>query len=333
MNILIIGSFGAVLVSAVTIAANGIATQPTTLPAQTGAFEITLTQRSPLSDYAKLQQRFNTDKSELGPDYNLGDEPLLVYVPPGAGQKPRGLVVLSNQDGLPSLEYVTAMQAILDKHHLILVATKKDHLPLATNAGVCLDIVYNFKQRYAIDPNRVFLVGLSKYIEPIGICTGDVFTGDTYAWWPDYFRQIGTGSLNVKYKPPPALLRLAGEHMQVIASYPDPNDKWFSKATTIAMNADGFDHVIVAPVGHDDVLTTHWFDQVFTMMESVKPASAAAAPKPVDEPQQLLNLAQAYIKSGLADRARDKLDLLIQKYPNDPAAEKAKELLSQLNSQ
>ncbi|HEY1923392.1 MAG TPA: hypothetical protein VGG44_11635 [Tepidisphaeraceae bacterium] len=327
-----LGSAGILfLVIAMSAAADDVTTQPTTLPASTGAFEITLTQRSPLSDYAKLQQRFNTDQSELGTDYNLADQPLLVYVPADSAQKPYGLVVVSNQDGLPSLESVTYLKDILDQHHLIMVGTKKDHLPLATNAGVCLDIVYNFKQRYTIDPTRVFLVGLSRYIEPIGICSGDVFSGGAYVWWPDYFRQIGTGPMNVKYKPTPALLRLAGAHMQVIAPFPDANDKWFIKATTIAMNADGFEHVIVAPVGHDDVLSIHWFDQVFTMMESIKPA--AAAPKPVDEPQQLLNLANAYISSGMTNQARAKLNLLIEKYPGSPAAAKARDLLSQLDSQ
>ncbi len=173
--------------------ADNISTQPTTQPAETGAFEVTLTQRSPLSDYAKLQQRFNTDATELGTDYNLGDQPLVVYVPEDSGGKPYGLVVLSDQDGISDI--YDELQEILDKHHLILVGTKKDHLPLATNAGVCLDIVYNFKQRYAIDPERIYLVGLSKFIEPIGLCTGDVFTGDTYVWWPDYFRQIGSGGV------------------------------------------------------------------------------------------------------------------------------------------
>jgi hypothetical protein len=311
--------------------ADNAATQPTTLPAQTGVFDVTLTQRSPLSDYAKLQQRFGTDKNELGPDYNLADQPLSVYVPSDSS-KPYGLVVLSIQDGDPVI--FDQWRPILDKHHLIMVGTKKDHLPLATNAGVCLDVVYNFKQHYAIDPARIYLVGLSKYIEPIGLCTGDVFTAGTYAWWPDYFRQIGTGTLEVKYKPAPALLRLANEHIQVIAPAPQgSDDKWFFNAINVAMKADGFEHVVVAPVGHDQVLSDTWFDQIFTLMESVKPAPSAIAPKPVDEPQQLLNVAQAYMSSGLTNRARDKLELLIQKYPNDPAAEKAKELISQQNNQ
>ncbi|MGD0540799.1 MAG: tetratricopeptide repeat protein [Tepidisphaeraceae bacterium] len=327
-----LGSAAIFLAFAISAAADNIATQPTTLPAQTGAFEVTLTQRSPLSDYAKLQQRFGADKGELGPDYKLSDQPLVVYVPPGSdGSKPYGLVVLSIQDGDPIV--FDQWRPILDKHHLIMVGTKKDHLPLATNAGVCLDAVYNFKQRYAIDPNRVYLVGLSKYIEPIGICTGDVFTGDTYAWWPDYFRPNGTAPLEVKYKPPPELLRLAGAHMQVIAPAPGANDAWFSKATTIAMSADGFEHVVVAPVGHDQVLSDTWFDQVFKLMESVKPASAVEAPKPADEPQELLNLAQAYISSGMVAQASAKLNLLIRKYPDSPAAAKARDLLSQLNSQ
>jgi hypothetical protein len=318
-----------VLAFAVSSAIGGVATQPTTLPAETGAFEVTLTQRSPLSDYAKLQQRFNTDASELGMDYNLGDQPLAVYVPEDSGGKPYGLVVLSDQDGIPNI--YDELQGVLDEHHLILVGTKKDHLPLATNAGVCLDIVYNFKQRYAIDPARIYLVGLSKYIEPIGLCTGDVFTGDTYAWWPDYFRQIGSGALQVKYKPTAAMLRLSALHMQVIELAPQPNANWFVRATTNALQADGFQYAVVEIVDRDHVLQAEWFDHVFKKMELVKPSAAPAAPKPVDESKGLLNVAQAYIASGMTNQAKDKLNLLIQKYPDSPEAAKARDLLSQLN--
>jgi hypothetical protein len=320
---------GVLLTCAVAAMADDATTQPTTLPAQTGAFDLTLIERSPLSDYAKLQQRLNADKNELGPDYNLADQPLTVYVPPDSGRKPYGLVVLSDQDGIPNV--YDELCRVLDKHHLILVGTKKDHLPLATNAGVCLDVVFNFKQRYAIDPASIYLVGLSKYIEPIGLCTGDVFTGDTYAWWPDYFRQIGSGALEVKYKPTAAMLRLSALHMQVIELAPQPNANWFVKATTNTLLADGFQYAVVEVVDHDHVLGPEWFDHVFKLMEMVKPSAAPVAPKPLDESKGLLNVAQAYISSGMTSQARDKLNLLIQKYPDSPEAAKARDLLSQLN--
>jgi hypothetical protein len=312
-------------------------TRPTTLPAKTGAFEITFTQRSPGSEYSKLLERTGASKDELGPDYDLADEPFVAYVPPDYdGSKPFGVVVQSFQDGSP--EIFQPWRPVLDEHHLMMVATKKDHLPFGTNTGVCLDAVYNLQQSYNIDSSRVYLFGLSKYIEPVGLSTGDVFTGGIYAWWCDYFAQVGTTAPLVKYKPSPAVLRLAKTHMQVLAFHEEAGQDWFHTAMAAAMKSDGFDHVAVAPVGHDELLTADWFDKMLKLVESVKAArptaTAAATSQPApDEPARLLHLAQAYLNSGFPDRARDKLNLLIRKYPNDPAAAKARELLGQLNSQ
>jgi len=305
-------------------------TQPATLPAKTGAFEITFSQRSPLSEYSKLLERTGASKDELGPDYNLADEPFAAYVPPDYdGKTPFGIVVQSFQDGSPDI--YEPCRPVLDEHHLIMIATKRDHLPFGANTGVCLDAVYNLRKSYNIDPSRVYLLGLSKYIEPVGLSTGDVFTGGIYVWWCDYYRGIPNNPPLVKYKPSPAMLRLANVHMQVLG-FNDDGQTWFHNAIAGAMTNDGFDNVVVAPVGHDDILTPAWFEKMLKLVESVKPPRPTTTTPP-NEPAQLLRLAQAYIDGGLPDRARDKLNLLIQKYPNDPAAAKARELLGQLNSQ
>jgi hypothetical protein len=312
-------------------------TRPTTLPSKTGAFEITFTKRSPLSEYSKLLERTGASKDELGPDYKLADEPFVAYVPPDYdGSKPFGVVVQSFQDGSPDV--FETWRPVLDEHHLIMVATKKDHLPFGTNTGVCLDAVYNLRQSYNVDPTRVYLFGLSKYIEPVGLSTGDVFTGGIYAWWCDYYAQVGTTAPLVNYKPSAAVLRPAKTHMQVLAFHEEAGQDSYHAAMSAAMKSDGFDHVAVAPVGHDELLTADWFDKMLKLVESVKAsqpttATAAASQPVVDEPVRLLHLAQAYISSGMPDRARDKLNLLIQKYPNDPAAAKARELLGQINGQ
>ena len=213
-----------------------------------------------------------------------------------------------------------------------MVATKNAHLGFGENTGVCLDAVYNLRRSYNIDPSRIYLVGLSKYIEPVGLSTGDVFQGGVYAWWYDYYRGVPNNPPLVKYKPSPEMIRLAQTRVQVLAFYPEAGQEWYHKALANALTADGYDHVVSTSAAHDEVMTPSWFERVLNLMESVKP------PRPTtmaatDAPAQLLRVAQAYISGGLTDRARDKLNLLIQKYPNDPAAAKARELLDQLNSQ
>jgi hypothetical protein len=302
-------------------------TQPTT---KTGAFEIIFTDRSPDSDYSKLIARTGATKDELGPDYDLAKEPFAAYVPPDYdGKKPFGLIVQSFQDG--GSEIFQPYRSVLDAHHLMVFATEKDHLPFAENTGVCIDAVYNLRKMYNVDPARTYLFGLSKYIEPVGMCTPDYFRGGAYMWWYDYFRGVPGNPPMVKYNPPTSLLDLAHQRVQILAFYPNAS-QWYQTALVNQLKNDGFEHVFSTSAGHDEVFQPQWFEKIVSMLESVKPLRPATAPA-VDEPAQLLRVAQAYISGGLPDRARDKLNLILQKYPNDPAAIKAKELLDQLNSQ
>jgi hypothetical protein len=116
---------------------------------------------------------------------------------------------------------------------------------------------------------------------------------------------------------------------------PDVN-RWRAEVAS-SMRSDGFENVISAPVGHDQILEADWFRQTLQQLESVESHPVTTHPSPAapppDEPTRLLHLAQAYMSAGATDRAREKLNLLIQKYPDDPAAATARELLSQLNGQ
>jgi thiol-disulfide isomerase/thioredoxin len=72
-----------------------------------------------------------------------------------------------------------------------------------------------------------------------------------------------------------------------------------------------------------------------TATSGTSPQPRAPAPAAVDpnnkQADAMLALANSYITAKLPDRAIEKLSLLIQKYPNSTAAQKAKELLAQLN--
>ena len=60
------------------------------------------------------------------------------------------------------------------------------------------------------------------------------------------------------------------------------------------------------------------------------PPAPLAAPE-VNAAQHLLGMAQLYISNGQTDLAQKKLQQIIDAYPGDPAAAKAKELLGQMN--
>jgi hypothetical protein len=306
------------------------ATAPTTRPARTGAFQIRFTQRSPLSDYSLFLKRFNVTRDQLGPDYKIQDQQFAVYVPNDYEKsKPLGILVCEVPDGMAEID--PSLQSIMDRHRLIMVGTQANHPVLGMGAGLSLDAVYNLEQRYAIDPSRIYLWGAGLWTEPIGWGTADIFRGDTYIWWIGWFRKTGTIPPIFKINPNPKMLQLAMTRPQVLAFKPNPSEAYYRKVVAAAMTDDGFEHVFVeqTPEAGD---TAQWFDQMLKLMESAKPASASAAAPP-DDALRLLHLAQAYISSGLPDRAREKLNLLIQKYPNDPSADKARQILSQLNSQ
>ena len=314
-------------------------TEPTTLPAKTGAFDVTFTQRSPDSDYAKLVQRIGLSKDTLGPDYALAQEPFTAYVPQNYdGKTPVGIIVGIFQDGSPDI--YEPVRPVLDEKHLIMIDTVKDHRPLLNAVGLCFDAIFNLRRDYSVDPSRIYFIGLGKTEEPIGWSTGDLFMGDVYIWWVGYNRPIFGNAPLFAVNPPPDVMRFAKPHMQILAPPADPskNAIWWRNTIADTMRNDGFDNVVVAPVGHDDILQPDWFRQTLATLESIKSKppiakQATTETSPPDEAAQLLRIAQAYISGGLPDRARDKLNQLIDKYPNSAAAAKARELLDQLNSQ
>jgi TolA-binding protein len=124
------------------------------------------------------------------------------------------------------------------------------------------------------------------------------------------------------------------------------------------MQQDGFKHVFSIPVDtepyHYPNFTTEWFEPIIEFIEknpppkgtvaatrtsepAVAPAAATSAPAApaaptaaANEPQKLLNLAKNYINAKSYPAARARLNTIIEKYPNDPAAAEARRLLQSL---
>jgi FimV-like protein len=314
---------------------------PTTQPAKTGAFDITFTQRSPDTEYSKLIERIGLPKEKLGADYDISQESLTAYVPANYDpQKPIGLIMQIWQDGSP--EIYQGYRPTLDKLYFMMIATKRDHRSELNGVGICLDAIYNVRKIYNVDPARIYFFGLGQTEEPIGWSTGDVVMGDLYCWWVGYNKPLWAGDQPLfEVNPPPRLMNLVKSHMQILGfaaqdTTPGHESGWKSIANR--MENDGFNYVKIEPVDHDMISNPDWFKARIEQLELVKsqpPGAAAAGVQPTapDEPARLLHLAQAYIASGLTDKAKEKLNELIEKYPSDPAAAKAKDLLAQLSNQ
>ncbi|MBV8881331.1 MAG: hypothetical protein JO332_15300, partial [Planctomycetaceae bacterium] len=127
--------------------------------AKTGNFTTSFTERHPLSTLEEMTRRHPHLKPS---DYKLADESYGVSVPasykPGV---PYGLLVFIQAGDSGDCEPNFA--GLLEKHRLIWIAANKSGNNRLTPArmGLALDAVHNMKKLYTIDPDRVYLSGVS----------------------------------------------------------------------------------------------------------------------------------------------------------------------------
>jgi hypothetical protein len=314
--------------------AGTLAGAPATEPVKTGDFSVTFDQRSPLSDYQKLQARLNRTVQDLGPDYKLAEQPFQVYVPGDYdGSVPLGIVVYIVPDGTP--DAYGDLMPVFQRHHLIFIGPRNGHLPVGVATGLSLDAIFNLEQRYHIDPSRIYLIGAGTSSQSTGWCTSDIFAGDVTIWYLGYFRKIdGLTGYPIFPQPPADLLERTKTRVHILAFDESPSREYFRTHLAEAMTDDGFEHIVSNEVSRDDMMQAPWLEKMLGILESIpaKTAAAQAAPAP-SEAQHLLKMAQMYIDNQQPDLAREKLNQIIQQYPDDPAAQTAKQLLSQMQGQ
>ena len=195
------------------------ATQPAT-PLQHGQFKTHFTERSPLSTLASQTARFRWTPPGEMIDYDLAQETFIVYVPAGYDPaKAYGLMVWVDprpEGGWPPRPW----QPILDKHKLIWVGANRtgNTRELWARFGLALDAVHNMKQRYNLDPDRIYVAGLSgggRVASRLGIVYADVFQGALPIVGCDFYKTIAVPDRpntfwRAKfYRPSSALMRLA----------------------------------------------------------------------------------------------------------------------------
>lgn len=161
---------------------------------RTGNYTATFTERSPLSSLVEMTRRHPRLKPS---DYDLSQESFWVSVPTSidAGS-PYGLLVFINS--ADSGECPENYKPLLEKHRLIWVGANKSGNERLTPArmGLALDAVHNLKKIYAIDPDRVYVSGISgggRVTSFLAPAYPDVFRGAIYL--------IGCNSLSAKLPP------------------------------------------------------------------------------------------------------------------------------------
>jgi poly(3-hydroxybutyrate) depolymerase len=335
--------------------------------AKNGSFTLTFTDRSDQATNAFIATRMGwTISAEAAAklDYTLAEESFEVYVPPDyTEQTPFGLLVFimpGGRGGAPE-----NYRALLDKYHLIYVGPNKagNDRVVGPRMALAIDAAANMRARYKIDPNRVYVSGISgggRVASMLGVGFPDVFRGGFYiigcnfyhdekAAEPDHF-------FKRSYNVPPAkfynMARKQSKH--VFLTGDNDGNREQTEIYYKAFKRDGFEHITylqVPGMGHQSP-NVEWFEKGLVALDETiaTPAAAAkvAAPKPATRPapaatsqpaeptdpktiaQRLLVTAKLYVDNKQYERGREKLAWIVQHYPETPAAAEAKKMLSSL---
>jgi hypothetical protein len=244
-------------------------------------------------------------------------------------------------------------------------------VPLWQTTGLALDAVYNLKQKYAIDDRRLYLMSFTDGAMQTALATSDSFTGSLVCMDINYYRKITLPDRSyippTFTAPPASLMSTARQHPFFMIDDGEGQVVKSLKLIVTAMKQDGFEHVMQTSLSIDGEVhypnfKPEWFEQkALPFLDSASqkttpPAPTAQAPVDENEPaatsapsttpqepqaakpeprpaEHLMTMAQLYINGGQTDLAKSKLQEILDTYPDDPLAPKAKTMLDQLNGQ
>lgn len=132
-------------------------------PHRIGQFDATLQARSPESDARRWKARFQFPGNLDNWDYDLATERFSLYVPVAYDPEGEPYGVLVWVSAFDDGSMPTALQAVLDERRLIWIGPHNAGNPrhLFPRAGLALDAALNVERAYNVDPDRIFVSGLS----------------------------------------------------------------------------------------------------------------------------------------------------------------------------
>lgn len=160
-----------------------------------GSFTTNFYERSPESDLKKLAKKFRwqAPKVKLN-DYEIKGVKFSLFVPKSYQEgESHGLLVYMGQHRGGGIS--GAYHKLLSEMRLISVGPnhlEKDHTVNCT-IGFALDAVHNMQRRYAIDPQRVYIAGLTSganYASQLAVSYPNMFRGGFYMFGGSYFRKL-----------------------------------------------------------------------------------------------------------------------------------------------
>lgn len=288
---------------------------PTTRPAspQTGEFELTFSERSPLSELAVVTHRMGWSLESLKAthaplSYDLASERFQVYVPSDyTGNEPYGLFVWIN--AAPDGRVRGDWHDVLDKHKLIAIGADNsgNNREVWSRMGLAIDAAHNMKKLYNLDPRRIYVSGGSgggRTSSHVGVGFPDAFAGGYYMIGVNFYRIMRPdNNPNTHwppgYMPPPKdVLKLAKQRSRhvLLTGDNDPNREQ-TQVYSRGFEQDGFKFVTyiqVPEMGHN-LPDAQWFEKGIVALDeplsslreadfNSTPQIADAAPMPATRP-------------------------------------------------
>jgi hypothetical protein len=335
----------------------------------TGYSKVTFTERSPLSSNKEICARMGWPLLEANAaksDYALADESFEVYVPPTyTGEKPFGLLVFVSPGGGGSLKNYDGRgewKGIIDKHELIWIGPNKvgNDRVARPRMGISIDAAVNAQKRFKIDPNRVYVGGVSgggRIASMLGVGFPDVFKGGFYIIGCNFYRREPSveqkGSYRPSYYVPPTKYYVMAkkEVKHVFLTGDTDGNREQTEIYYKGFVRDGFLHCTyfqVPKMGHSPP-PKEWFAKGIAALDApladakavvaaTKPAAAVAKVAATQatmrtreaDAEKLLGQAKLFVNNKLYEIAREKLRHVVTNYAGTPAAEEARKVLEEI---
>jgi predicted esterase len=179
-------------------------------PHQKGSFTAVFEQYSPLSDAESISNRTGV-RVEQGSDkkhgYDIEQESFEVYVPDCYDSNtPFGLIVWISASPSGSIERYRDPKQLMAKHKLIWVGANNSGNNVGTynrRIPLALDAAYNMQKLYNIDPNRVYVAGISGGGRVASITAfhhSDVYDGGIFVIGANYWESMSAPDQNGSWR-------------------------------------------------------------------------------------------------------------------------------------
>jgi len=179
---------------------------------QKGSYTAVFEEYSPLSGCRTLSERMRISISPGAYEdhrYDIKQESFEVYAPDSYDPNtPFGLMVWISPSSSGAIDHYPGLKALMEKYKLVWVGANNsgnEHFYESRRVPLALDGSYNMQKLYTIDPDRVYVAGLSGGGRVASITAfhhSDVYAGGIFIIGANYWLQMAVpGKENTYWKP------------------------------------------------------------------------------------------------------------------------------------